>query len=680
MTELKRKPDVDYYKVLQVDAEAEAEVIDAAYRALSKKYHPDVNRAADAEDRMAQINSAYNVLSDSSKRRDYNYLRKGLNPTISHTANRPRSASPAHYSSPVPNGTGGATANRPNPGAAGGSSSFNPSTASQATRPAGSTRPATPANGSANNGSFRPQSASTFTNATPAGKVKLEPHIASRSGLNFSQAARSRTAIYLIGFFVFIAVAVAVVLGLEILVGNPLKTSFISQPAATVPPAVPTNQTQTQGSVTQAVVPTATVATQGGPVSRDQISAFLGNPDLFQGRVIDLGLSPADTLQLKVKLAASGMVLNSEITPASRTQDDLDSLRQSENTAYNLVYTIFSRYNDLNRINLTLTDTNGNVVYRGDFPRSTVYTFYGWHPTQAPTNPGEVIKTAKMDHQFAHFGTTLSENVQNHLNNPTDANLQAELQSIGLSAFTVTSSPQLTVNYFQVRNDAEMAVDFSRIFYTLYTRFPSIDKAQIIVSSRQDRPVKAIDRQLFNQIGQEAWSQASYGGPSAGGDLQAQTLVASLPGNLNDLKGPSVTVTGKYKTPVQVGSWAVVTENVERYDALSLEGQRFVAGTGRQYLVIRVALKNGTDGRQWLFPGDRMALFNTNGEKYYPDSTGTLLYILKTPPDTEPPPGPIDANKQGAVYVVFNIPTGTNLNTLRLQYSDSDKRALLELT
>ncbi len=682
LTELKRKPDVDYYKILQVDYEAEAEVIDAAYRALSKKYHPDINRAADAEDRMAQINSAYNVLSDISKRRDYNYLRKGLNPTISHTGNRPRPASPAHYSSPAANGNGnaGATANRPNPGAASGSSSFNPSTASQATRPAGSTRPATPANGSANNGSFRSQGASTFTNAAPAGKVKPEPHIASRTGLNFSHAARSRTGLYLLGFFVFIAVAVGVVLALEVLVGNPLKTNFISQPAVTVPPAVPTNQTQTQGNVTQATAPATTAATQGGPVSRDQISAFLSSPDLFQGRVVDLGLSPADTLQLKVKLAASGMVLNSETAPANRTPDDLDSLRQSENTAYNLVYTIFSRYNSLNRINLTLTDTNGKAVYRGDFPRSTVYTFYGWHPAQSATDPGGVIKTARMDHQFAHFGTTLSENVQNHLNNPTDANLQAELQSIGLSAFTVTSSPQLTVNYFQVRNDAEMAVDFSRIFYALYTRFPSINKAQIIVSSRQDRPVKAIDRQLFNQIGQETWSQASYGGPSAGGDLQAQTLVANLPGNLNDLKGPSVTVTGKYKTPVQVGSWAVVTENVERYDALSLEGLRFAAGTGRQYLVVRVALKNGTDGRQWLFPGDRMALFNTNGDKYNPDPTGTLLYLLKTPPDAEPPPGPIDANKQGAVYAVFNIPTSTNLNTLRLQFSDGDKRAMLELT
>jgi hypothetical protein len=405
----------------------------------------------------------------------------------------------------------------------------------------------------------------------------------------------------------------------------------------------------------------------------------LNAPDLFQGRVGDLGLSTPDVLQLKLRLASNGMVLNSETAPPNRQPDDLDSLRQSEATAYNLVYTIFSRYPDLNRINLTLTDAANTPVYRGDFPRSTAYTFYAWHTSQVASDPGEVIKTAKQDHQIAHFGTSLDETVRAHLNNPTDANLQAELQSIGLSAFTVTGSPQVTVNYFQVRSQAEMAVDFSRIFYTLFTRFPSIDKAQIIVSSLQDHPIKAVDRQLFNQLGLEAWSQASYGGPSTGGDRQAQTLVAGLPGNLTDLKGPAVTVQGKYKMAVQVGNWAVVTENVERYDALDLEGMKFAAGKDRQYLVVRVALKNGTDGRQWLFPGDRLSLFNTSGEKYNPDASATLLYVLKTPPSADPPPGPIEANKQGAIYVVFNIPTGTNLTTLRVQYSDGDKRALLEL-
>jgi hypothetical protein len=665
LTELKRKSEVDYYKVLQVDTEAEAEVIDAAYRALSKKYHPDVNRASDAEDRMAQINSAYNVLSDASKRRDYNYLRKGLNPAISHTPNRPRPTTAAPYSNPV---------GRAATGAATGSTSFNPSAAHQTTRPPRPARPAQATPPPTNTGGyFRSQEAASRKNG-PTPKVAPEPHIASRSGMHFSQNAKSRTAAYLIGFFIFALVAVGVVLGLELLVGNPFKTSFVSKPPPTAAPVVTPNQNSVQTAP-----PTPTLLPPTGPVSRDQVYTYLNAPDLFQGRVGDLGLSTPDVLQLKLRLASNGMVLNSETPPPNRQPDDLDSLRQSEATAYNLVYTIFSRYPDLNRINLTLTDAANTPVYRGDFPRSTAYTFYAWHTSQVASDPGEVIKTAKQDHQIAHFGTTLDETVRAHLNNPTDANLQAELQSIGLSAFTVTGSPQVTINYFQVRSQAEMAVDFSRIFYTLFTRFPSIDKAQIIVSSLQDHPIKAVDRQLFNQLGLEAWSQASYGGPSTGGDRQAQTLVAGLPGNLTDLKGPSVTVQGKYKMAVQVGNWAVVTENVERYDALDLEGLKFAAGKNRQFLVVRVALKNGTDGRQWLFPGDRLSLFNTSGEKYNPDASATLLYVLKTPPSTDPPPGPIEANKQGAIYVVFNIPTGTNLTTLRVQYSDGDKRALLEL-
>jgi len=61
----------NYYKILQVDPEAEAEVITAAYRRLAAKYHPDVNRSADAERRMREFNAAYEVLSDPSRRAAY---------------------------------------------------------------------------------------------------------------------------------------------------------------------------------------------------------------------------------------------------------------------------------------------------------------------------------------------------------------------------------------------------------------------------------------------------------------------------------------------------------------------------------------------------------------------------------------------------------------------------------
>ena len=68
----------DYYKVLQVDPEADPEVIAAAYRRLSLKYHPDTNRAADATRRMQEINEAYEVLKDPAKRARYDRDRAAL--------------------------------------------------------------------------------------------------------------------------------------------------------------------------------------------------------------------------------------------------------------------------------------------------------------------------------------------------------------------------------------------------------------------------------------------------------------------------------------------------------------------------------------------------------------------------------------------------------------------------
>lgn len=65
----------DYYKILQVDPEAEPEVITAAYRRLASKYHPDVNRATDAEERMRDLNKAYAVIGDPEKRLDYDRQR-----------------------------------------------------------------------------------------------------------------------------------------------------------------------------------------------------------------------------------------------------------------------------------------------------------------------------------------------------------------------------------------------------------------------------------------------------------------------------------------------------------------------------------------------------------------------------------------------------------------------------
>ena len=68
MAESKR----DYYEVLGVSKDADDAAIEKAYRALAKKYHPDMNPGdAEAEKKFKEASEAYAVLSDAEKRRQY---------------------------------------------------------------------------------------------------------------------------------------------------------------------------------------------------------------------------------------------------------------------------------------------------------------------------------------------------------------------------------------------------------------------------------------------------------------------------------------------------------------------------------------------------------------------------------------------------------------------------------
>ncbi len=89
----------DPYKVLQVDPDAEPEVIRAAYRALALKYHPDVSTGS--HDRMAALNQAWGILRDGDARAAHDQARADAQrkpeahaPEVSYEMRAPMPATP----------------------------------------------------------------------------------------------------------------------------------------------------------------------------------------------------------------------------------------------------------------------------------------------------------------------------------------------------------------------------------------------------------------------------------------------------------------------------------------------------------------------------------------------------------------------------------------------------------
>lgn len=64
----------DYYETLGIKRDATDAEIKSAYRKLARKYHPDVNKTKEAENKFKEINEAYEVLGDKQKRSRYDSL------------------------------------------------------------------------------------------------------------------------------------------------------------------------------------------------------------------------------------------------------------------------------------------------------------------------------------------------------------------------------------------------------------------------------------------------------------------------------------------------------------------------------------------------------------------------------------------------------------------------------
>ena len=95
--DLKKNP----FEILQISSDAESEIIDAAYKALAKKYHPDIDSSEIAQEKMKEINWAYSILKDEKKREEWSSRNKKTTYTTTrNSAPQPEKQASKEYNPP----------------------------------------------------------------------------------------------------------------------------------------------------------------------------------------------------------------------------------------------------------------------------------------------------------------------------------------------------------------------------------------------------------------------------------------------------------------------------------------------------------------------------------------------------------------------------------------------------